>query len=272
MINVLEPRSELLKQFVDSIYIFKRGEGGLEFTAYPSANIPVAMLRNATVSVEDEIIYIESSETPNHFAIACNQFSSMAHLQYLQLVDEIAINFKPLGFTSFTRSKPGSGKVFTFEDWDELLAGLFRMVFETENQQQQLNYIEQFLLAQYAPLPGEAVLLKALELLADTTTDYKMQEIATLTGMHYKQLYRQFTENVGCSPAHYRKLVKFRSSVVSKLKTSNKARLVDICYEHDYTDQPYFIRQFKELTGEKPTRFFKEVSSFGNDKVIFKVD
>ncbi len=272
MINILEPQNDLLKQFVDSIYIFKRSMSRLEFTAYPSANTPVALLRNAIVNVTDKLTYIESSDAPNHFGIACNLFSSGAHLQYLQLVDEIAINFKPLGFSSFTRSKPQDIKIFPIREWNKFIPDLFHSVFETEDKEQQLDYIEQFLLERYVPLPNEAILLKALELLADTTTDYKIEEIAVLVGMHYKQLYRQLVENVGCNPTHYRKLVKFRSSVVSKLKKGNKARLVDICYAHDYTDQPYFIKQFKELTGKKPSRFFKEVTSFGNDKVILKID
>lgn len=271
MIDVLEPRNEILKQFVDSIYILKKGTGSLEFTAYPSANLPVALFRNATVSFGNSLI-IEQSERPNHFAIACNQFTDSVHLQYPQLVDEIAINFKPLGFASHTRLKPVRSKIFAFAAWNALLPELFCNVFGTEDTEEQLNYIELFLLSQYVPLHDEAVLLKSLTLLADTATDYKMQEIADRVGMHYKQLYRLFTENVGCSPAHYRKLMRFRNSVASKLKSGGKVRLVDICYEQDYTDQPYFIKQFKELTGERPARFFKGVSSFGNEKVIFKID
>lgn len=272
MISVFEPRNEVLKQFVDSIYIFRRGNSTLEFTAYPSANMPVALLRNASVDIRDGIICIASSDQPDHFAIACNQFSSSAHLRYLQLVDEIAINFKPLGFYSYTGAEPQSGKIFSFNQWNPFLPDLFRLVFGTDHQEQQQDYIEQFLVEQYAPLPDEKALLQTLALLNDTVTDYKMQEIADRAGMHYKQLYRQFRACIGCSPKRYSKLMKFRSSVVSKLKEGNRSRLVDICYEQDYTDQAYFIKQFKELTGEKPARFFREVTSFGNEKVIFKMD
>ncbi|XZF14584.1 helix-turn-helix domain-containing protein [Chitinophagaceae bacterium MMS25-I14] len=272
MINVLEPHNILLKQFVDSIYVFRKSTGGFEFTAYPTTNTAIGLLRNAAVTVKDGSIHIENATASNHFAMACNQFSGSLHLQYAQLADEIAINFKPLGFASFTRSKPENEKVFRFRDWDEILPDLFRDVFATEDQEQQLHRIEKMLLDQYRPLPCESILLKTLALLNDTANDYKIQEIADLVGTSYKQLYRHFTENIGCSPAHYRTLVKFRTSVISKLKKGNKARLTDICYDNDYTDQPYFTKQFKSLSGEKPGRFFKEVSSFGNDKVIFKID
>ena len=272
MIEVMELRHELLKQFVDSIYVLKNDTCGFEFTAYPTANTPVGLFRNTRMNVAAECVYIESSDTPNHFAIACNQLSSGMHLQYLQLVDEIAINFKPLGFSRFSQSKLGSKKVFCFVEWDEQLPGLFNDVFATADTKQQLQHIEKFLLKQYTPSAYDAILLKALELLNDTTTDYKMQEIAGIIGIHYKQLYRQFTENIGCSLAHYRNLVKFRTSVASKIVSGDKARLVDVCYNNGYTDQPYFIRQFKKLTGEKPTCFFRKAVSFGKSKVIFKID
>jgi AraC-like DNA-binding protein len=272
MINVFEPQNKLLRQFVDSIYVFKKSKERLEFTAYPSVNTPVGLFRNTGIKIEQDHLCITNTEKPNHFALACNQFSDSVHLQYLQLTDEIAINFKPLGFSSFTRSKVRGRKVYYFQDWDAFLPDLFNTVFATDDPEKQLLAIETFLKERYCPIPDEMILLQALELLNDTATDYRIQQIAGIIGIHYKQLYRSFAENIGCSPVHYRKLVKFRGSVISRIKKGDKARLTDICYDQGYTDQPYFIKQFREMTGERPKRFFKEVSVFGNDKVIFKID
>lgn len=271
MINVLELRNELLKRFVHSIYILRKSEGPFEFTAYPAVNTAVGLLRNATVNIEGECVYITGSKSPNHIAAAINQSAGSSRLHYLPRVDEIAINFRPLGFSSFTQSPPPKA-ISVFHEWDSHLAELFDNVFATEDPVMQCHLVEAFLLKQYQALPDETMLLKALALLDDSGRDYKMQEIAGLAGVHYKQLYRSFTEYVGCSPAHYRKLIKFRSSVVSKMQKGDKARLVDICYSHDYNDQPHFIKQFKELTGKKPSSFFREVTSFGNSRVIFKID
>lgn len=271
MVNVWEPRDKLLRKFVDSIYVWTQNADKLEFTAYAGLNTPVALLGNAAVYAEGGNVRITASAVPNHVAIACNQFFSGVHLQYEQLVNEIAINFKPLGFTSFTRSAVQDGKVFSFTQWDGQMPELFGQVFAASDPQRQLEYIEQFLLLQYSPVPDEAVLLQALALLQDRDRDYKMQEIAALSGISYKQLYRAFTEHIGCSPAHYRKLFRFRCSVADKITKGNAVRLTDISYKHDYTDQAHFNRQFKELTGEKPTHFFKEVTAFGDTKVIFKI-
>jgi len=272
MINVLEPQHELLKRFVDSFYVLRKGMAPFEFTVYPTTNTAVGLFRNATVAVKNDQVLIDRTGKQNFLAMACNQFSNSVHLRYQQTTDEIAINFKTLGFSSFTGSKPKDETIFRFHQWDQRLPQLFDRVFATTDPKQQLACIEQFLAAQHQPLDDEPILIQALCLLNDATKEYKMEEIAAIVGMHYKQLYRSFTENIGCSPAHYRKLVRFRSSVVSKIREGGNKRLVDICYDHDYTDQPYFIRQFKELTGERPTLFFKKIRSFGNNKVIFKID
>lgn len=174
MIEVLEPQDRLVQQFVDSIYVLKKDTATLDITAYPTVNTPVALFRNATLSLDQGCVHMTHTDTPNHFAMGCNQFSSITRLQYIQLVDEIAINFKPLGFAAFTRSKPAKEKVFPFYDWDALLPDLFHNVFTADSKEQQLGYIEKMLLSQYQPLPDEALLLKALALLNDITTDYKM--------------------------------------------------------------------------------------------------
>jgi len=272
MIEVLEPQHPLLKQFVDSIYVFRKGGNTLGFTAYPGTNTPVGMFRNAALHVDSGGVNIDESDIPNHFAVASNLFSGDIHLQYLQAVDEIAINFKPLGFTSFTDSRPAAEKLFFFDAWNGALPDLFNDIFATDDPAQRLQLIEHFLLNRYKPVAGEQILLRALELLNDLSREEKMDQIAAHAGVHYKQLYRLFKEHVGCSLAQYRKLLKFRSSVVSKLGTAGKTRLVDICYDNGYTDQPYFIREFRRMTGENPGRLFRKLVSFGNEKLIFKID
>lgn len=272
MIEVLEPEDELLRRFVDSIYVFGKGPGPLEFTAYPSTNTPVGLFRDVQLSVAPGRVSIAASDVPNYLAIACNPFASAIHLHYRELCDEIAINFKPLGFSSFSRCKPRSGQLTDIDAWNTLLPGLFETVFATKDSRERLHCIETFLLAQYIPVPEEAKLLKALELLNDISANHRMADIAAAAGLHYKQLYRLFSDNIGCSMAHYRNLVKFRASVFSKLDPAEKRRLVDVCYANGYTDQAYFIRQFRQLTGEKPGKFFRDAVAFGKNKIIFKMD
>lgn len=272
MITVLEPANELLRRYVDSIYVFKRGEEKLEFTAYPSTNTPVGLFRNAAIEVADDRVDVTASDTACHFAMVCDQYPGSIQLHYAQMVDEIAINFKPLGYRSFTGASHMGGGIYRMQQWDDMLPALFAEVFAAEDSTAQLRCIETFLLGQYRPLAHEAVLRTALQMLGDIDAEHRVQDIAAIACVHEKQLYRLFADNVGCSPAYYRKLLRFRTSVVSKLQQGSAARLVDICYDNAYTDQAYFIRQFKALSGQPPARFFKEVSSFGNEKVIFKID
>lgn len=270
MIKVLEPENALLKKFVESIYVLRNNADKMEFTAYPSIYTPVALLRNAAVECIDNHVLISQANDSACLSIACNQYYNATHVQYKQMVDEIAINFKPLGLPSFTHSKHTRGKNQYFHDWDDHLPCLFNDVFEPNKPESQLQIIETFLLERYRKLTNETILFNMLDLFG-RKEGFKMQAVADILGIHYKRLYRDFLAAVGCSPAHYRKLLKFRESIITKLKEGDNTRLTDICYRHNYTDQSYFIKQYKELTGENPGHFFKSISSFGNGKVVVKI-
>lgn len=51
----MEPQYELLKQFVDSIYVWKEGRGRFEFTAYPATSTFVVLLRNKVTRAHPDL-------------------------------------------------------------------------------------------------------------------------------------------------------------------------------------------------------------------------
>src|ERR1700744_4257271 len=102
MLQVFEPHNPLLKKYVENIYIFEEGDKPVKYTSYPSANTSVGLFRNAAVSFCDDPISIKRSGKINQFGIAFNRLFRPVTIDYLQMVDEIAINFKPLGFSVFT--------------------------------------------------------------------------------------------------------------------------------------------------------------------------
>jgi AraC-like DNA-binding protein len=270
MINVDEPQNPLLKQFVDSIYIVKHDNKEMKFVAYPSIYTPVAIFRNASVEYADRQVMVAQADEVPFRTIACNQFFNAIQVIYKQVVDEIAINFKPLGFLSFTNSRNTFDNIISFHEWDAFLPDLLSKVFAEKSRVLQIQMVENFLLERYHQLQHETILCNALNLF-NASQEYKIAEIAALLGIPYKQLYRNFRDTVGCSPVHYRKLLKFRNSIISKLNNECLTRLVDVCYWHNYSDQSYFIKLYKELTGETPGRFLKSISALGRNKLIFKM-
>ena len=271
MLNVFEPNDPRLKKYVDSIYFIDKGQGEMQFTSYPSPHTAVGLFRSVAIDVSGNNFTISPMQAGNHLASAFNRLFRPAHMHYKSLLDEIAINFKPLGFAAFTAWQyKGNTDFFTFTAWDNSLKELFDAVFATTQPAERMLITEDFLLKKHAPFADEEILTKAIAMLSDPDSDLKIDEIASQLNVHHKYLYRSFTTNLGSSPAHFRKIVRFRNAVYSKLDKGEAARFIEICYSGNYTDQSYFNKQFRDITGETPKQFFKGLSSFGSTKVVLR--
>ena len=268
--NVFEPIDPFLKKYVDTIYLFEKEQKDVKYTSYPSHNTSVGLLRNAVVEFSGDDVIVTRSNVPNHFGMALNRLFRTVHMHYVQMIDEIAINFKPIGFSAFAqcRNLDSDNDRIVFTSWDSFLPDLFTNVFATTVPSEQIAIIESFLLSRYRQFEDEEMLFEACALLADIENDHKIQEVASCSGVHPKYLYRSSMQHIGCSPAHFRKIVRFRNAVYSKLDKGDALRFIELCYSNNYTDQPYFNKQFQEITGESPKKFFRDVSAFG--KVVFK--
>jgi AraC-like DNA-binding protein len=270
--TVFEPNDPFLKKYVDSIYIFEKGQKEIKYTSYPSVNTAVGLFRNTSIEFSGESTFINESREPNFFGVAFNRQFRPVNIHYNQMVDEISVNFKPVGFSVFAQCQfPADNDCFVFTTWDDYLEELFSEVFSTSDMSERLSIIETFVLRRYTPIDDEQMLLRACELLNDYTSDYKMEDVAAQCGVHYKYLYRSFMNYVGCSPAYYRKIVKFRNAVFSRLNEGDALKFIELCYSNNYTDQPYFNKQFHEITGENPKTFFRNLSYFAKNKVFLKV-
>jgi len=268
-VNVLMPSNPLIKKYVEAIYLFKRGSEVSEYFAYPSLHTAVALFRDADVLYNDARVTISPSHKERFAAMASNRLHRTTAIKYVCMVDEIAINFRPPGFSLFTGREPRKNN-FPFDNWDAQLPKMMNAVFSTEDKNEQLAVIEAFLLTQYEPIECEDMIDKVIAMLCDFNSELSIQDIADSCGVHYKYLSRCFVKYVGCSAAHFRKVARFRASVQAKLRQDNQLNFTGICYDNNFTDQSYFIKQFKELTGESPGMFFKDVSSFADSHIVWK--
>lgn len=268
-VNVLMPSNPLIKKYVEAIYIFRKSTKASGYTAYPSLHTAVALFKDAQVEYNAAQVTIYPNVEKGFCAMASNRLHCTTVIRYDGMVDEIAINFHPPGFMLFTGIEPGKDN-FSFDSWDEKLPQMMQDVFNTGDSSRQLYLVEQFLLAQYKTMECEAILNNAIAMLCDFNSELSIQDIADSCGVHYKYLSRCFVKYVGCSAAHFRKVARFRASVQAKLRQDNQLNFTGICYDNNFTDQSYFIKQFKELTGESPGMFFKDVSSFADSHIVWK--
>ncbi len=268
--DIFIPSHPLVAKYVECIYILDKKSEPLKYVSYPSPFTAIGLFSNAKVTCSEKILEIDHAVKDKYFGIACNRLHNTLVISYLRIVNEISIVFKPLGYNSFCGGGYDHKDMFIFTSWDADLKLLLDGVFNCDAPSKRFQIIESFLLERYTPISEEKLLAEAIRLLCDFTKNYSLDEIAAVTGVHYKYLYRCFKKYIGCSPAHFRTIEKFRTSVYAALKEKKSVSLTNICYENNYSDQSYFIRQFRQIAGERPTALFKDVALYSNHKLVWK--
>ena len=110
-----------------------------------------------------------------------------------------------------------------------------------------------------------------LPFLQNSDVNYSVTEIAHKAGYNVKTFQRHFTKHMGCSPIDYRRIIKFRNAIVSKLSAKKIKSLTDITFESNYFDQSHFIKEFKRLTNHNPKNFFRVVSQLHGEKIVWEI-
>ena len=269
--DVYESQNPLLKKYMHSIYFYKKGVGQMNYLAFPTTGTPLALIRNAEVKITPGEVIITKSGKENYKAMFCNILFKPLKMRYEQTPDEIAINFKPACFFNFIHNSFITQEdSFFFNDWDHFLEDLFNKVFAAE-ENDRLKIVEDFLLARCSNVDHFDKLTEAAQIVSDFENEYSSTEVAKMVGLHYKVFYRNFIKYIGCSPAHFRKIARFRNSVNEKINNRANTKLVKISYNNNYTDQSYFIKEYQKHTGENPKSFFDHISILGDsNKIVWK--
>lgn len=228
------------------------------------------MFQDALITYSNKKIVFKRNSSPDITGLGCKRYSGAVELHYKEMVNEICINFKPLGYISFCGQPMEKNDVFSFSDWNQSLAELFGKVFDANNENNKQKEIEQFLLSKFVAQPDSIMLQDAIRLLEDFEAWYKLEDIASILHVHYKYLYRSFVRHIGCSPVHFRKIAQFRKSLLSGLKVTNTSTLTQIGYEHHYFDQSHYIKSVRDLSGERPSLLLKQLTLLGKEQIAWK--
>lgn len=88
-------------------------------------------------------------------------------------------------------------------------------------------------------------------------------ELADEVCLSRKQFERLFINHIGSSPKQYLKTIRFQNALFQKSKNP-KISLTDLAYACGYFDQSHMINDFKSLTGDSPSKFFKDCEPFSD--------
>ena len=127
---------------------------------------------------------------------------------------------------------------------------LTERVAETKSAQQFIQIMEGSLRR-----PGEIGLAQNLcTWIVNRAGQVQMDDLAFQAGLSPRQLRRLFIEQVGVSPKHFCRIIRFRNSV-SLMPQNGRTNWAEVALECGYYDQAHFINEFRTLSGYTPGEF-----------------
>jgi AraC-like DNA-binding protein len=89
----------------------------------------------------------------------------------------------------------------------------------------------------------------------------KIEDISSQVSISQRQLEREFKAKIGIGPKKYLRLTRI-NEVLRLLEKNFELTLASVAYHCGYADQAHFIKDFKTITGVKPSVFIRERERF----------
>lgn len=270
MITTIVPESPILRKYIEYYYIFNRETPSeLCYLAFPHYFTALSFFKGVQVQRKDFVIDIAESSGNQVQIELLGKYINPVMIQYRGIIQEISIVFKPFGLNRFLRENyhaiaPDFSQEFHNEIWQQFGEKLFSRADD-------LNRLEEFLLSEFREVDELTKIEGSLSLFENTDLDLSISEIAFKMGYNLKTFQRHFTKHMGCTPVDYRRIIRFRNSIESKLDSKGDKSLTNITFENNYFDQSYFIKEFKRLTNHNPKKFFKVVRPLDGEKIIYEI-
>jgi AraC-like DNA-binding protein len=103
-------------------------------------------------------------------------------------------------------------------------------------------------------VPEHGVVQRVATAIVARCGQVRVDELAFDAGMSARQLRRLFLEQIGLTPKHLSRVIRFRESV-SQLGRTRRGDWTQVALDCGYYDQAHFINEFRELSGYRPAEF-----------------
>ncbi len=261
-LDFYKPKNKILQKYIEGYYFIREDKSSapLKYFTFPNNFCVLSVNQNAKVALKENSYFVSSAKTDEILADIVVRYTEPIEVVYQNVVDEVTIYFKPPGITHFI-DNPGIFRQAThthfipFADFEDQM----RLIFNEPDRERQMELLENYWLSKFKPKN----LTMMEHILADVEADLKMEAIALKHNISRKHINTLFLKHIGKPPSEYRKIYRFRNSLLEYKKSRN---LTKLSHENLFYDQSHFIKDFKALTNVNPSRFFKTVDT---EKEIF---
>lgn len=271
------PQHATLKQHIEYYYFLKAESPDFQTTyyAFPNTAVPLSLHKSATYEIRPRHTKVQAIRNGPCAALVQRSFQQPLLISLQGPIDKVTISFKPSAISRFvTRpfSEIAPDDSQAFEAWTALTSyhRFQQRFFATDDNQERVALLEQFLLSRYAPAAEHAQVEQAVAWLSDFDNPPSIEEIAARLQLSTRSFNRLFYKHMSISPVAWKKIARFRHSLKNKLFNAQFKKLTEIGYDSNFYDQSYFIKVYNKLTGSNPTAFFNSIEKLANDHLIFR--
>lgn len=271
------PQHPRLKQHIEYYYFLKADSPDFQTTyyAFPNIAIPLSLHRSATYEIRAHYTGVQAIKNGPYAALIQRNFQQPLLVNLQGPIDKVTICFKPCGISSFINQPFGeiapedSQAFLAWDQWPAYRPWLDSF-FATDDNQERVGLLEDFLLSIYSPAAEHARIVQAIDWLSDFEAQHSIEAIAEGLELSTRSFNRLFQKHMGISPVAWKKIARFRHSLKNKLFNAQFKKLTEIGYDSNFYDQAYFIKVYNKLTGSNPTAFFKSIEKLADDHLIFR--
>jgi AraC-like DNA-binding protein len=227
---------EHLQPFVECFWTHRPGNSVVDYPVLPDGCVDIVYSPGTTRDLQ----VVGTMTRARKFTLVAGQI-------------EFGVRFRPAMSQAFL-PVPGLDTTDQSIDLSEIWGGdarrLVEQVSEAQSPAQCVHLFETHLRN-----PGDITLVQRLcAAIVEQTGQVRIDDLAFQAGLSARQLRRLFLEQVGLSPKHFCRVIRFRNSV-SRLVQSGHTEWAHMALDCGYYDQAHFINEFREFSGYTPGEF-----------------
>ena len=230
------PPAAHLKPFVECFWRFQSVRRLAEYPVLPDGCVDIVY----SPSLSRELQLIGAMTSARKFALPAGDL-------------QFGVRFKPAmarAFLPMTGLDTTDQSIALGDMWGADARRLTEQIAETQSVEKCISLLEARLRN-----PKEITLVQRLcDSIVNQSGQLRVDDLAFQAGLSARQLHRVFLEQVGLSPKHFCRVIRFRNSL-SQVPRSGHADWARVALDCGYYDQAHFINEFRQFSGYTPGEF-----------------
>jgi len=273
MLEIIGPQKDSLKQWIDYIFKYSCDDPNFErqLIIFPNTGSAITFYFDTEfLEVSSQKFISEEKKGNNGMVLHINRIEPIEIIERGRQ-EMITVVFKVLGISHFISTsldeiiRNQNPTAINISSTDKRYQHLQQVLNSLSSITQRTSAIEDFFVSIYK----DSADLLLEEIIKYFDPDQKLTTIAASAATTTKTIDRLFKKHIGLTPVEFRRILKFRNSLRSKLSGKNQS-LEHLAFDANYHDLPYMMKVYRKFTGQTAKTFFDRLSISANGKYLYQ--